>query len=86
MDPVLTLLRKIRNSLTPKGQKRSQDDSYRALNPEQISEYKNKYDVKTDISGHRNHDTVWTAAPGVWHCRDCHEWYRTWEDHPNEIE
>lgn len=29
---------------------------------------------------HSGHDTVWTAAPGIWHCRDCCMWYRTWAD------
>lgn len=31
---------------------------------------------------HSDHDTVWTSAPGVWCCKTCHEWYRTWEDTP----
>jgi hypothetical protein len=39
-------------------------------------------DPHTDAE-HTDHDTCWTAAPGVWHCRDCHEWFRTWKMIPS---
>lgn len=29
-----------------------------------------------------DHDACWTAAPGVWYCRTCHEWFRTWRFNP----
>lgn len=28
------------------------------------------------------HSRAWTMAPGIWYCRDCHEWFRTWEKYP----
>jgi len=56
------------------------------LTKSQIQRYKEDYEVREPIKGHKGHDTVWTRAPGVWHCRDCIEWYRTWEDHPSEVE
>lgn len=43
-------------------------------------EYRNPY-LDTE---HIDHTTFWTAAPGVWYCRDCNEWFRTWSEEPEE--
>lgn len=29
-----------------------------------------------------DHSKAWTMAPGIWYCRTCHEWFRTWEKWP----
>lgn len=26
------------------------------------------------------HDVCWTGGPGIWHCKDCNEWFRTWDN------
>lgn len=41
-----------------------------------------EYDVAWPSEECAGHEKVWTGAPGVWHCRDCVEWYRVWEDAP----
>jgi len=45
-----------------------------------------EYEVR-DPAGHAHiHEGTptchWTCAPGIWTCRECGEWFRTWEDEP----
>lgn len=37
------------------------------------------YEIQHPHEHDSSHDRVWTAADGVWHCRDCNEWYRVWK-------
>lgn len=49
---------------------------------QKINRWIEETQVREPGQGHGDHDVVWTSAPGIWNCRDCVEWYRTWEDEP----
>lgn len=51
--------------------------------PQKVERWR-EYEVVTprESTGHAGHECFWTAAPGIWTCRDCGEWYRTWTDEP----
>lgn len=69
-----TLLNRLRRVFSPTGTvpSRGQRDRWK--------DYEYRPPERDDE--HAGHETVWTAAPGIWHCKDCHEWYRTWRVSP----
>lgn len=88
----MSILKEILKTVFKKRPTYSNDDRhtpahelYNGLSKSQIRQYKEDMEVKEPPGGHQGHDLVWTKATGVWHCRDCHVWYRTWEDHPSEV-
>lgn len=53
--------------------------------PSQLKRWK-EYNVHFPEDHNQEHEASWTGAPGVWYCRDCHEWFRTWEETPHRPE
>lgn len=59
------------------------DEPDRHIPKRQVERYREyEYLPLERAEEHRDHKTFWTRAPGVWFCRTCSEWYRTWEGSP----
>lgn len=64
---------------------RYEEDHEQSIDEPKVARWE-KYEIHFPEDHPSDHDASWTGADGVWYCRTCNEWYRTWEENPSRPE